>query len=278
MAITEGRRFWSGSAIDDIISYLQQYSAFKISKAILLLCDKCGCSSYGLEYDEDEGVAKVVCLHCGEVSYILDGEEYISEATLSKAKCTICGNRQFNIGVGLILRDNSSIKWVYIAERCTKCTTLGSHVDWKVNYDLVEPEGEFFHDFIEIQRLCGQGSEYAEVGKLVEAIQCYEEALQLLPEPKEQWESGTRLYSSLGDAQFKQGAYPEAIDNLEISQKCPGGASDPFITLRLGQCYYEIGDRKKAEELLLQTFDVGGPDYFEHEDPKYFELIAHLPY
>jgi len=140
------------------------------------------------------------------------------------------------------------------------------------------PNESFMRDYPEIQRLCGKGSKYADRGKLPKAIQCYEEALQLLPEPKEQWESGTWLYSSLGDAQFKQGAYPEAIDNLEISQKCPGGSSDPFITLRLGQCYYEIGDRKKAEELMLQTFDVGGPDYFEHEDPKYFDLIAHLPY
>lgn len=59
-----------------------------------------------------------------------------SDAKPKLGKCSVCKTgKQYNVRVGFIRRDNGSVKWVYIGNRCMNCGTLGSYLDWKIDYE-----------------------------------------------------------------------------------------------------------------------------------------------
>lgn len=67
---------------------------------------------------------------------LLNGEDYRAHARLRLRKCPVCKScREYNLRVGFARRENGSVKWVYIGNRCTGCGTLGSWLDWKVSYE-----------------------------------------------------------------------------------------------------------------------------------------------
>lgn len=37
--------------------------------------------------------------------------------------------------IGFIRRENGNVKWVYVGNRCIECGTLGSCLDWKIDYE-----------------------------------------------------------------------------------------------------------------------------------------------
>jgi len=132
---------------------------------------------------------------------------------------------------------------------------------------------QFLKNFKEIERLSVQGNEYVDQQEPLKGLQCFVEALELLPDPKEQWEAGTWLYTALGDTFFQLGRYDEAIENLSFALLCPEGSENPFILLRLGQSLYEMEDFEQAREFLLTSYRLEGYDIFAGEDQKYFDFI-----
>lgn len=130
--------------------------------------------------------------------------------------------------------------------------------------------------YSEITALCEAGDEYCEKDKYEKAIKKYEEALRLIPDPKYDWEASTWVYVAIGDAYYMQDKYSEALNYFSESFKCPDGITNPFILLRLGECYYELGNLKQAQEYLLRAFMLEGDEIFDGEDEKYFELIKDM--
>jgi len=108
------------------------------------------------------------------------------------------------------------------------------------------------------------------------AIEKYQSALELLPEPKYDWEAGTWLYAALGDANYLSSRYSEAEGYLQEALKCLDGLGNPFILLRLGECYYELDNMEKAKEYLLQAYMCEGEDIFEDEEEKYFDAVKDM--
>ena len=47
---------------------------------------------------------------------------------------------------------------------------------------------------------------------------------------------------------------------------CPDGVGNGFITLRLGECYYELDDKEKAADYFVDTYMIEGMEIFEEED------------
>lgn len=61
---------------------------------------------------------------------------------------------------------------------------------------------------------------------------------------------------------------------MEESLKCPDGLGNPFIQLRLGECFFELGNITKAKEHLLKAYMIEGEEIFEDEPQKYMNLIS----
>jgi tetratricopeptide (TPR) repeat protein len=124
-----------------------------------------------------------------------------------------------------------------------------------------------------IMELSEQGNLLAEQGKLREAIEKFIAALDLVPEPITDWEASTWLLGSIGDMNFQLRAYEHAARALADAMHCPGAIGNPFLHLRLGQCLFELGDRKRAADELTRAYGIEGKDMFAEEEPKYLAFL-----
>jgi tetratricopeptide (TPR) repeat protein len=125
----------------------------------------------------------------------------------------------------------------------------------------------------QVTYLSERGNTLMDDGEPAKAAELFEKAFALLPEPKTEWEAATWLNASIGDALFAQEHYREALQYFLDALNCPDGISNPFVQLRLGECFYELGDRERASEYLLRAYMLAGREIFEDEPQKYFLAI-----
>jgi len=127
----------------------------------------------------------------------------------------------------------------------------------------------------EIEKLCEKGEKCLNMADLSSALKNYWEAYDLLPEPKEEWVAGTWILGAIGDANFLKKDYQTAVVNISVAMKYfPCAYENPFLHLRLGQCYFEIGELEKATREFLRVYSYeDGAELFASEDGKYFDFI-----
>ncbi len=132
--------------------------------------------------------------------------------------------------------------------------------------------GDSIHQ--QIEDLCSLGDSQVEQGNLKIALKSYHDALHLLPEPVEDWEAATWIYTAIGDLYFQARQFSDAIEALKAAVRCPGGLGNPFIHLRLGESHYELGHEDLAADELTRAYMGAGRDIFAAEDPKYIDFLA----
>jgi tetratricopeptide (TPR) repeat protein len=125
-----------------------------------------------------------------------------------------------------------------------------------------------------IQALLDEGDKYFDKGRFQDALDKYEAARALLPSDPERWEATTWVLTAIGDTCFLMGDSVRAQQVLAQAARCPEGAENPFIHLRLGQCEFELGHHDVARKSLLLALELGGDEVFEDEDEKYLKLVA----
>jgi len=128
----------------------------------------------------------------------------------------------------------------------------------------------------QIVALSKTGDSYYDRDQYDKAVFSYLDALALVPDPKQDWEAGTWLYSALGDALFMQQRYEDSLAAFRSAEKCPDGMDNAFVVLMIGECSYELHDRKQAREYLLKAYMLEGEAIFETQDQKYYRTISDL--
>ena len=130
------QKHWYGDAAEDINEYLicefPEAGAMDIKPVI---CRSCGSDRLELKVDFDEDAIQVICPVCGQKKILLDCEEVWEDAEPHTRKCPKCKCKTYNVRVGFARRENGSVRWVYIGNRCTDCGLLGSYLNWKINYE-----------------------------------------------------------------------------------------------------------------------------------------------
>lgn len=133
------KKYWTGDSAEDINEYLRQYSEDDNIDVKPVVCRLCGNDSFELRVDRNENAIQVKCSECGTKKILLDCADVWKDAKPRLKKCPVCKNcRLYNVRVGFTRRDNGSVKWVYIGNRCTNCGTLGSYLDWKISYESTD--------------------------------------------------------------------------------------------------------------------------------------------
>lgn len=124
-----------------------------------------------------------------------------------------------------------------------------------------------------ITSLCEHGEQKCGEERYREAIQDYEQALALIPQPVEDWEASTWVLAALGDCHYLLGDFQAAHRHLTQAMYCPDAIGNPFIHLRLGEVQLELGNQERAKDELARAYMGGGKEIFENENPRYFAFI-----
>jgi hypothetical protein len=138
------KKYWTGENFSDLKEYLnllwkQEMHVF-LGKTLQANC-LCGYDIFQFKYFPDDGIALTTCSRCRKSFFICDSGEYYEEVVKSEnpreLKCNICKTKDFQMGIGFSYRENDinkDIKWIIVGTRCQRCGTLGSPIDWEINY------------------------------------------------------------------------------------------------------------------------------------------------
>jgi tetratricopeptide (TPR) repeat protein len=124
-----------------------------------------------------------------------------------------------------------------------------------------------------IDELCQQGDGYLNAGAFDDALNAYQSAADLIPDPKINWPQSTWIFTAIGEAFFFKQEYIRALDYLKAAVGCPDGLGNPLIHLRLGQAYYELYDFDKSADELTRAYMSAGEGIFQEDDPKYLRFL-----
>ncbi len=124
-----------------------------------------------------------------------------------------------------------------------------------------------------ITALSEEGDVYAGKEQFGSAISVYQQALDLLPSPKTNWEAATWLYVALADAYFNKQEFNQAMDAYQKALMCPDGTMNPYVWFSIGLVYFEWDNMPQAKEQFMRAYMLDGKDIFEDQDPAYFALI-----
>jgi tetratricopeptide (TPR) repeat protein len=120
--------------------------------------------------------------------------------------------------------------------------------------------------FSKVTELSERGNELLDEGKWREAVEVWTKALDLVPEPKTDWEAATWLYTSIGDAYFEGAEYADAAHALYEALNCPDGQTNAFIHYTLGQSLLKLDDEEKGVASLLQAYMLDGTNLFDDDE------------
>ena len=132
-----------------------------------------------------------------------------------------------------------------------------------------------------LEEFCEKGNMLADLGEREEAIQIWQEGLDLIPAPQQFYSETVWFLVSIGDMHFQLGRYPEACECFDKARGNMSGEgyANPFVMLRLGECCLELGDEKNALEYLMRAYMMEGEEIFrpdedgEDDGGKYFEFL-----
>jgi len=130
-----------------------------------------------------------------------------------------------------------------------------------------------------IRDLCAQGYERYDQADFKAALRLFYKAWTQLPKPQPDYAPSTWVLTAIGDCYFANSDYLNGIEALRSALHCPEGEQNPFIHLRLGQCYFALGQLKEAKTILKRALELGGETVFAKEDAKYLDFarkVAHL--
>ena len=124
-----------------------------------------------------------------------------------------------------------------------------------------------------IEQLVAEGNVLVDEDDYVSALDKFEDALDLIPNPKSSWEEALWIYASIGDMQVFTEDYESAAENFFNALNCPDAQENSFLHLRLGQALFELDDKEKALDHLIKAYEIDGEEIFDDEDHKYFEYL-----
>jgi tetratricopeptide (TPR) repeat protein len=126
----------------------------------------------------------------------------------------------------------------------------------------------------QIEALCERGDQLAADRRFEEAISAYNQAWELIPEPRTDWNASTWVLAAIENACFLGGFYTSGVEALTYAMRCPDAIGNPFLHLRLGQCYLERGQLDSAADELARAYMAEGRDIFARDDGKYFAFLT----
>ena len=124
-----------------------------------------------------------------------------------------------------------------------------------------------------ITNLLDEGNELVERGKYKEAIAYYEEAMNRLPEPKEDWTLFDTIAICIGDSYYEMGEYIVADRFYSMSLTRGSGIENPYVWYVKGRNLIKLGNKEEGVDALMRAYMLDGTDVFDTDDGKFLSYI-----
>jgi len=128
-----------------------------------------------------------------------------------------------------------------------------------------------------VREICADGYALFDQHQYSRAIRRFFQAWVLIPKPQNNFIEAGWVLTALGDAYFKNGQFLQGQEALKSALCCIDLENNPFIFLRLGQCAFELGERKSAKSYFEQCLEAGGKQILANEHSKYSALLTMTP-
>ncbi|AIQ99446.1 tetratricopeptide repeat protein [Pluralibacter gergoviae] len=126
----------------------------------------------------------------------------------------------------------------------------------------------------EIINVIGDGNELDESHEYKKAIKKYDEAYDMLPEPKLKWEMlGSWLAGSYFNAYFKLGDFCNARQWAELEVKNMSSELDVAPYMDLGMVLFELNELEDAYVNFMKVYNYGKERPFEEYPRKYYAFF-----
>jgi tetratricopeptide (TPR) repeat protein len=127
----------------------------------------------------------------------------------------------------------------------------------------MELDNKVYEQILELSK---NGEDFLEDGDLQRAILSFTKAIDLLPEPKSEWDASEWLHAHLGDAYYELGKFGDSLSCFQEARNAGDeGDPNPYILLRMGACLFRLGDKEQAAQYLIQAFMLEGERIFSEE-------------
>lgn len=128
----------------------------------------------------------------------------------------------------------------------------------------------------EVKALIAKAQQEEQNYNTSKAIEYYQNALDLIPDPVESYFFTTEICIAIGEIYYLDHQPEQALEYFSQAVRSKGGLGMLHIHLRLGQLRYERGEFDRAKDELMRAYMDGGKRIFELEDPKYYEVIKDI--
>ena len=124
-----------------------------------------------------------------------------------------------------------------------------------------------------ITNLLDEGDELVERGKYKEAIAYYEEAMNRLPEPKEDWALFDTIAICIGDSYYEMGEYIVADRFYTMSLTRGSGIENPYVWYVKGRNLIKLDNKEEGVDALMRAYMLDGTDVFDTDDGEFLSYI-----
>tara|TARA_R110002051_G_scaffold13808_1_gene45541 strand:+ start:3368 stop:3937 length:570 start_codon:yes stop_codon:yes gene_type:complete len=108
--------------------------------------------------------------------------------------------------------------------------------------------------------------------KVDELLKIYES----LSDDQKRRREGRFIIICIGEICFAERMIEEAFENFNFALKFKDTIGNPFIHLRMGQLNYLVQNKDKTLDELSRALIMGGEEVYEHEDPRFLEMVKNV--
>ena len=123
--------------------------------------------------------------------------------------------------------------------------------------------------FQTICQILDKGDKLRASEKYADAIAFYQSAIDILPEPKSDWDMFTTLVISIGDTYYKTQQYTIADGYYATALKDGSGLNNPYVWYANGRNLVKMGETKPATDSLMRAYILAGDEIFTIDNDEF---------
>lgn len=123
--------------------------------------------------------------------------------------------------------------------------------------------------FKTICQILDEGDKARASEKYEDAIAFYQSAIDILPEPKSDWDMFTTLVISIGDTYYKTQQYTIADGYYATALKDGSGLNNPYVWYANGSNLVKMGETKAATDSLMRAYMLAGDEIFTIDNDEF---------